>query len=233
MPKYIIFNMIMSDGTGDFSHFVDVIEALKASQHFFDIEFWPIVLFEQGGTEKNKARVQGQLSDLGYGEVALFGDEDAHIAFILNTAIQAQIKAVDQIIVISSEGPLVDLYAPYFRKNIPIKLIGEHENTLTAPDNTRGALVTYASLGLSPGTAGIKIKAIAAISPKAAWRILSKENPEFLKRLLNDSGCSNLNIFSKYHMIVPAYFNTENDFWIFFTQSKSMQKTPAKRTSTK
>ena len=72
MPSYLIANTIHHDGTGDFSHFVDIITYLTTSPVFADIKFIPIVHFERGGNDypsgskENERRIEIKMIRLMY-----------------------------------------------------------------------------------------------------------------------------------------------------------------------
>ncbi|MDX2346922.1 MAG: hypothetical protein QNK11_08650 [Legionella sp.] len=203
----------MADGLGDFSHFVDIVEALQSNPRFSKVEFIPIILFDSDGKPANKARVIDELISMGYPN-AIFGDIYDHREFIANETVQQQIQSFDQAIVISCDlDELLNIYAPYFKLDIPIKLIAEHEGMLYVPVNTpKHAQITEAPLGLASGNSGIKIKPTAHMEPEAAWQIIVEAHPEFSKQLLESTHSDNFEMLQNNHIIIPAYFNNNADF---------------------
>lgn len=218
MPKYAIFNTVVSDGMGDFSHFLDVVQALRANPHFKDVEFVPVVCFQNGGKKANEARVREKLDALGWPYV--FGSEDDHAKFCLEEDTQHLLHDADQAIVISSDQErLLELYAPYMKAGIPIKLIAEHEGSLLVPEDvmktTPKEQVVHAPFGLSARCSGIKIATVPSVPAEEAWHVLETHNPEFAARLLQSSDSADFESFQQGNVIVPAYFNNDLDFTLF------------------
>ncbi|MDX2346022.1 MAG: hypothetical protein QNK11_04040, partial [Legionella sp.] len=219
MHKYGIFNTVWNDGLGDFTHFVEILQALKSNPYFQGVEFLPIIYFDERGKPANKKIVSDTLVKMGYAD-ALFGIQADHEVFSSNVQIQEQIKALDQVIVISCDlGDLLVLYGAYLKKEIPIKLIAEHEAEIFFPKFIiQDAFITEASLGLSHHASGIKVKPLDPMQPKKAWGIIENAHPNFSKKLLESTDSDSFDSFFKQNIIVPAYFNKDADFRIFLNR---------------
>lgn len=206
MPKYVIFNTIHSDGIGDFSHFEDIMRALLANPKFRNVEFIPIIHFQDGGKESNYRRIGEKLKALNI--PYYYGKYEDHVNFSNDKTLQKKLSEADQVISISLDN-ISDLYKPYLKKDIPFKGIGEHEAL------TDSNLPHTHSLGLRPGLQGIKIANITPIQPKAAWKIIAENDYEFSEQLLKTFESENMEAFIDNNLIIPAYFNKDNNFISF------------------
>ena len=207
-----MYNGVCSDGIGDFSHFEDILKALLNNPQFSNVQFIAIVYFNAKGKKSNYDLIQHKLDELGI--KTYFGTDPEHLAFITDTELQHHLSEADQVIMISSPSGFV-IYEPYFKKNIPIKFIGEHET----PDPFRGLdrkylprTITLRSMGLSREHYGLKTKDILAPTSEDAWEIIQHHSPEFATRLLDCTNSPDFQKFCTQNMILPAYFNKCRDF---------------------
>lgn len=216
MPKYVVLTTINFDGTGDFSHFEDIMKALLDNPVFSEVEFIPIVHFMRYSIPKRMALYPIILEKMNL----LFKDRnipfyygifDEHQVFKTDTVLQKRLGKADQVIVISFGEDLVYPYKPYFKNGIPIKFIGEHELRC-------GAQLKYDNLLLRPmGLStnqfnGIKIADGTEQEAPVAWEIVTKHDPQFAAKLLASTHSTDSNQFMLKNELVPAYFNREWDF---------------------
>ena len=213
--RHIIFNTICPDGMGDFSHFEDIMKVLLAKPRFSKIEFIAIVTFKDRddltcSSDLNESiylNVRERLYSLGIR--FYYGRYTDHINYSNHHDVQDLLSEADQVVTISYGDITENLYAPYFKKGIPIKYIGEHESIQKQPGRISR------SLGLSEGCFGIKIQDIGRIKPKEAYEIIAKNNPEFFSQLLSCTNSDNFDDFISGNIVVPAYFNKPDDFAVF------------------
>ncbi|MDA9272126.1 hypothetical protein N9Q05_01920 [bacterium] len=210
MPKYVVFNTVNYDGVGDFSHFKEIMLALLANPMFKDVEFTAIVAINCSRTRARYDSIHDELKSLGI--QFYYGDIDEHIEILSKDKdLQKELQQADQAIIISFDD-ISSLYEPYFKKNIPIKLIGEHECVIAGVAFRDFPLNQNHSLGLKKGFEGIKIKNNPHLSPQEAWNIIETHHPEFSAQLLNHTGSNDFESFYEKNMLVPAYSNTPHDF---------------------
>jgi hypothetical protein len=220
MPKYVIFNTINSDGIGDFSHMEDIVNALLSNPRYSDVEFIPIVCFIEHGLDSNYERIHAKMR--AFNIPFFYGKNNDHVNFSATEALQTLLSTADQALIISFDA-IFTLYEPYLKQGIPIKYIGEHENTETPAfldsllNNGRDWITHYKArqLGLSPQCHGIKIQSIPHMTSDAAWHIIAEHAPKFLRQLLICSHSSDIKTLSDTHEIIPAYFNRGYDFLSF------------------
>lgn len=216
MPNYLILNTINFDGTGDFSHFEDIITALLDNPVFSEVEFIPVVHFIQYDMPRRMAcypiifeKMNRLFNDRNI--PFYYGARGAHDIFKTDMALQKKLSEADQVIVISFGEDLVDLYKPYFKNDIPIKFIGEHE----VPFGIRFQYdnLFLRSMGISTNQYyGIKIGDIAEQDTSIVWEIVKKHDPEYIRKLLAYTHSSNSDEFMFKHEVIPAYFNKSWDF---------------------
>ncbi|MBA2650736.1 MAG: hypothetical protein H0U73_00490 [Tatlockia sp.] len=199
MSTYIIFNTINFDGVGDYSHFEDILNALRINPKFCDVNFIPFVLFHERGKESNYLFIGEKLNALGI--PFYYGNVEDHARFSLDEKVQRQLREADQVLVISYEDCLVSTYKQYIKKNIPFKYIGEHEILLADPNEIKENGLNR-SLGLSAGTQGIKIRNIPPIEPLISWEIIQAKDPEFAAKTLTLTSCKDFQQFSAHNVRV-------------------------------
>ncbi len=199
MPRYVVFCNVHHDGVGDFSHFEDIMIALLANPAFNDVEFIPIVYFDDAGKESNYVRIGEKMKS--FGIPFFYGKTSEHAHFSSDEVVQKLLNEADQAIIISY-GKVPNFYKPFLKKDIPVKFIYEHENW---GNGTR-------SLGLSRSCYGIKIKDVPQIQPLEAWSIIEKNDPEFAAQLLKCTHSPDFKTFNNTHIVIPAYFNNDWSF---------------------
>lgn len=213
--RFILFNTICADGTGDFSHFEDIMQALLGNPRFSEVEFIAIVTYHDRDkwtypAELNEAiylKIGERLKSLGI--PFIYGRYSDHQNYSSDPGVQDLVSKAHQAITISYGDITENLYKPYFKKDIPIKYIGEHEAIINEPDRiTR-------SLGLSKGCYGIKLKEVERIKPEEAWQIIAENSPDFLSQLLISTNSNDFKTFIDNYILVPAYFNKPDVFAVF------------------
>jgi len=240
MPKYAVLNTVVGDGMGDFTHFLDIMQALRSNPLYKDVEFVPVVSFQtrssiitpnkvkrEENTQIGKVRVQKSLDTLGYPYI-LGIDSEEHEELASSEEAKNLLHDADQVIVISSDQDrLLDLYCPLMKAGIPIKLIAEHEAAIGVSDNietiTPEECIIDASLGLAPISSGIKVSEVPELSATAAWQVIKENNPEFVEQVLTSSHSESVEAFQSNHVIAPAYFNKNEDFITFLHRLGVMQ----------
>ncbi|MBA3536851.1 MAG: hypothetical protein H0T84_09610 [Tatlockia sp.] len=209
MSTYIIFNTINFDGVGDYSHFEDIVNALRTNPKFCDVKLIAFVLFHERGKESNYLFIGKKLKALDI--PFYYGNAEDHERFSLDEEVQKHLREADQVLVISYEDCLVSTYKPYIKNNIPFKYIGEHEILLADPNEIKENGLNR-SLGLSAGKQGIKICTVPQIESINSWEIIQAKDPEFAAKTLTSTNCKDFKQFTHQNVIIPAYFNLNWDF---------------------
>lgn len=206
MPTYVLFNTIHDDGTGDFTHFEEIMKALLANPRFSGVEFIPIVSFAPSGKDSNYLSIKDKMEALGI--PFYYGKNEDHQGFIADATLQSRLAEAEQIISISMDN-ISPLYMPYFKKDILIKGIGEHEGLVdSALKNTHG-------LGLANGRQGIKINDCKLMEAHTALSIISENDHAFSEKLLKNTSSPDFNLFISKNSVIPAYFNQDMQFMSF------------------
>lgn len=205
MKKVLVFNSIFSDGVGDFTHFEDIMKVLLTNPQFKNVEFIPIVKFVDGGKEANYKRIHEKLKMLGI--PFLYGKTHEHEEFSKNQDVQQLVGDADQALSISSDQNSVTAhYANFFKKNMPIKYVGEHEKGGNIPHYS-DTLTLERNLGLGKDCYGIKITEVPHLSRSEAWSIIENNDPVFASELLACTHTDNFQKFSEQNTLIPAYYN--------------------------
>lgn len=202
MPKYAIYNTICSDGVGDFTHFEDIIKALRANPRFKTVEFIAVV------TNRNELAYFDILEKLKSLSITYFYGRNAYgfDDYITNSdkTRETLLSDVDQTICISY-GDNHRSWHPYLKQDAPLKFIGEHESIGYAGTTNR-------SLGLSPGCFGIKIQPHIPMSQNSAWETIVEHDSTFATQLLTHTDSADFDMFQKKYVLIPAYFNEKDVF---------------------
>jgi hypothetical protein len=217
MPKRkcVVYNTVLGDGLGDFTHFEDTMRALRANPKFQDIEFVAFVEFRDRpnlSKEQNDAvysNIRRRLDALGV--QSFYGRPEEHQAYAKQEDVQQIFREAEQTISISNdEIRRRSGYAP-LDANLPNKYIAEHEkknpsyypNTLDRP------------LGLSEGCYGLKLEDPPQTAPATAGQIIMENDPVFANQLLASTAATNFQEFNSNNHFIPAYFNKQEDFDMF------------------
>jgi len=218
MPNYIVFNTVNFDGIGDFIHFKDIMLALLANPVFKEVVFTAIVAVDSRCTAAHYQRIREELESLGvpfhYGNIREHRD-----TLSKDIDLQKKLQTADQAIIISFDG-IFRFYKSYFKTNTPIKLIGEHECNLAGPEVTHFPLCKEHSLGLGEKRIGLKVKNHARLAPSEAWRVIEATDPHVSSALLKHANEDGFEAFFEHNVLVPAYFNNPNDFFMFVSVFK-------------
>ncbi len=228
MPIYVILNTVKSDGVGDFSHFEDIINAINVNKVFDDVEFLLLVLFQENEKRPFNGRLYRNLLERTkkLGHQYVFGTEQEHLNLIasFNNAheIYCNLNISSQVIIISYDK-LFDLYEPYFKKDVVIKYISEHDAIInrqksliypvTNSKYQREFLIR--GMGLSLNANGIKVKNIPAVTFDEAVSIIQENDPDLLDFMVNCTQAADLDELLRDNIIIPAYFNYDYKFAYF------------------
>lgn len=233
MSLYIILNTVKADGVGDFSHFEEIMTALNSNPRFRDVDFLLMVLFQ---TNLHRRKFDSLYMSLlkrvkSLGCPFVFGSLDQHKQLFLqkinNSGLYSQdgidndliqeissvdfrnfgdlLKSAEQVIIISYDK-LFELYAPYFKENVPVKFIAEHD----AEINTSGAKFAnnfrLRPLGLHPSSYGIKIQKADDLNKSDSINAIKDYAADFFKHM----ECLGLDFINS--IVIPAYFNYDYRF---------------------
>lgn len=230
MPKYVILNTIKYGSVGDFSHFEDIVNAIKNNQKFKNVELLLLVLLEttESGFYDELAykNFSDRISALGCKSV--FGTLSSHrekITELNKDSDEYHILTTASQVLIISYDKLFDLYEPFFNKSAKIKYISEHDSeinkskTLNYPNvnkkHSREFLIR--GMGLSQYCNGIKVSNLPDLSKEEAKNIIIKSNPELFNSMVKASAAKDLDELLSDNIIIPAYFNYNHVFANFIS----------------
>lgn len=233
MAKTLLLNYIVSDGVGDYYHFQDIKNALsnnpkiKGNETLFSI----ICIEAENSNDKKYIQIQNKLNHLN--SEYFFNYRDNIHDYLQLPETQKLLGEIDQVIFISADlhDWLAQRVQPYLKKGIPIKYIFEHEIT-TLPDRSPFALkkvtesfwssffpntsanndmehpILMRSLGLSPGTYGLKLDSPPVLNPSDAWNVITQNDKVFADNLLACGQSSSFEEFLKNHELLSVYANS-------------------------
>jgi hypothetical protein len=228
MAKVILLNKIMSDGIGDFSHFLDIYLFLRNHPKTSDFELIPVICCDRDPVKTHvESRFKKILSKIKSNDIPLYfyGDEEAYNGNLSENAslIRCFSEAV-QIINISypTVGTFEKLLS-YVNPKASLKSIGEHEYYFS-PDGWLSR-----SLGLGSDCYGIKSKPIEPLEPADAFAVIAKNDSLFTQALLSSTDSDTFFSFQKKNIFTSAYFQhtSSADFKLFlllFAVNQSLPK---------
>ncbi|CAM2972260.1 hypothetical protein [Legionella worsleiensis] len=228
MPKVILMNEIMTDGIGDFSHFLDIYLFLREHHATCQFELIPVICFDRDPVKPNAERQFNKiLSIIKSNNIPLYfyGDKEAYDKDISkNTAlIQCFTEAVQ---IINISYPAVGFFTKllsYVHPKARLKSIGEHEFDFS-PQGWMSR-----SLGLGSNSYGIKCKQIERLEPADAFSVIAHYNPLFTNMLLKVTGSDSFFSFQENNILTSAYFQPERTtdlklFLLLFSVNQSLPK---------
>lgn len=179
-------NKIMSDGSGDFSHFLDIYLFLRAHPKTRNFELIPVICCDKDPVKTQvESRFKKILSKIESNNIPLYfyGDEEAYDNDLSkNKSLIRCFSEAVQIINISypAIGTFKKLLS-YTNPKARLKSIGEHEYSIAS----QGWISR--SLGLGPNSYGIKCKQIEPLLPADAFAVMEKNDPLFTQALLKST----------------------------------------------
>jgi len=210
MATYILYSAIWHDGTGDCTHFEEIVKKLKADPRFNDVDFAGIVWFDSAGTQENYEKIQCRLQNLPI--PCFLGKNDYHHAMASNPdpALKDYLSRADQVLVISW-GAFFP-YSNLLKSGVPIKAINEHERTEGLnPDWTTYVMGLNTRQSPQYTMCGIKISQYPHISVTEAWNIITQENPEIASQLLGCTQTENIDQLLNKCLLSHGYYNKPSD----------------------
>ena len=211
-----LFITVLNDGVGDFSHFVDIYNAIIKSPDLKAIEFVPVVCLE-GNDEAKLKKINATLTSL---NIPLFFSgfkQSFETHFQSNQDLINSLNKTAQVIFISADS-LYSKYKIYINPNALLKTINEHEGhvILDVPNSKK------CSLGLGEDCFGIKIGDYDSLTLNEATlneagSIIKANDPKFYNDLLQQSLTTDFTDFNKKNELIPAYFNSVEGFYKFLT----------------
>lgn len=225
MPNYVILNTVKTDGVGDFSHFEDIVKAIKANSKFADVELFLLVLFEENAERFSNCPLYTDLlirtHNLGCHYV--FGTLNEHEAAVcINVYLRHQLQQASQVLIVSYDK-LFEFYEPYFKQSAVIKYISEHDGLM----NQQKSIVyprdkvkyprelLMRGMGLSSNCYGVKIKDIPNLTFNMAVETIQNSDPNLFSNMINCAGAKDLEELLKDNIIIPAYFSCDYKFAYF------------------
>src|SRR5579862_1968674 len=216
-PRVILLNHVNYDGTGDFSHLIDIYQEFKNNPIYQDYEFYPVIACDLGQFKKVAGRLKELEVNKKIGKYYFYKDRE----FKVSDELKNELQQAEQVMLIS-HSQFYDLEdcQQYLPTQVVYKYIGEHEvREVEVPEKFENH-----SLGLSEGHQGIKLKRdVQHYSPQAALGIIKQENPEYVSALLQHTQTTDINTFTEDHPLIPAYFNQRQPF-IRFLRVLGMQE---------
>lgn len=210
MKKWHLFNTVLTDGQGDFSHFVDICMALKNDPGLHDVQLIPVIGIDGYDLDKLQ-RIKNKLMSLNSTEHYCF------FTFLtsFNTyhPLALSLKESEQVLFISADAlyPVCQFYIP---PGALIKIINEHEGErfFKIPNSNKYPL------GLGEKCYGIKISELPKRTLDEAGAIIREYDPHFYNRLLKQTNANSFQELYDKNLVIPAYFNKfYNGFAKFLT----------------
>lgn len=204
----ILFNCIDEDGIGDFSHFEDIVKALREIPRFHQQKFIAFVGFDPNGKKENYDRIKDRLSHLDiefyYGTYDELDQQFADLSAIITPKLEQASQAI--VISFNSRKSSTFTCCSVWMRNLdtPPKFLGEHEaNSLRYDGNYLSR-----SLGLSEHCYGLKIKNVPShLAPEDAWETIQHADSAFFEQLLTQTHSTDVHEFVDNNILFPAYFN--------------------------
>ncbi|MGQ3892191.1 hypothetical protein [Legionella sp. CNM-4043-24] len=205
MPKVILMNEIMSDGIGDFSHFLDIYLFLRDHPETRNFELIPVICCDRDPVKTNvESRFNKILNKINSYNIPLYfyGDKEAYNNDLSKniSLIQCFTEAVQ---IINISYPAIGVFKKllsYANPKARLKSIGEHEYNF-APEGWISR-----SLGLGPYSYGIKCKQIEPLEPADAFAVIENYNPLFTQALLKFTSSDTFFSFQENNIFTSAYF---------------------------
>lgn len=208
MVEIIFWTGVNRDGTGDFTHCIDLFlatrdhEALKGQYNFtLVIEVGDRYELLDESWKKHYARFKQKLSTLNLPEDRCYFGTSEELTRLLNTEeFKARCQSVQQHITLSNPTGL--LVKKYIAPDATVKYIGEHESGIV----DFGEQVLLRGMGLAPRKYGIKIATVPDVSRETALSTLQQHAPEFWNALTTSTHSKDSAELMEKNLLVPAYF---------------------------
>lgn len=230
MKIIILHNRILSDGIGDFSHFVDIYLYLIRHLNRDIFQLIPVICCVtdnyQSDQENRFNRFHRKLQELkipfyfyanSLAFTRVFMEDPLLIQYVAQASLILNISAVP-------DRELIQLVRHASPKT-PLTYLGEHES----PYNCLGWL--YRSMGLSPNCYGLKIDSKIKVSPDTAFKKIIVENNVFAKILNQLTRNASITELKQNNLLALAYFQAGamTDFNLFLLLLAVNSKIPANK----
>lgn len=230
MPKVILMNVIMSDGIGDFSHFLDIYLFLRDHPKTCNFELIPVICCDSDPAKTHvESRFNRILSKINSNNIPLYfyGDKEAYNNDLSKN--KSLIRCFSEAVqIINVSYPAIGIFRKllkYANPKASLKSIGEHEFSF-APHGWISR-----SLGLGPSSYGIKCKQIEPLEPADAFAVIEKNDPLFTQALLIFTGSDTFVSFQENNIFTSAYFQSTRsaDFKLFLLLFAVNQSLPGNK----
>ena len=228
MPHVVFLNHVNNDGTGDYSHAVDVINAIKKLPEMKDCTFSTVI----SCGKDQAARIRARLGEIESDDNAVFFgvDSDPENKLYEKPEVIASLEKADQVFIISFALNDMPEYDKHFKPQAPKKFIGEHESSNDAFDSLANFKWQDCSMGFGINAhkqtrSGIKLTQTRKQSPKSALESIEKEDKSgFVAALLENTNSATIDDFCSSNHLIPAYFNTRglDKFFLFLASNPEL-----------
>lgn len=200
MPQILLLTDVC-DGMGDFSHLVDVYQALASNPKFTAYEFTLIVSVSRQGNDTRYLAMESKLKSLGV-RYLLDDEKQLRARTKQDKILQQTIRAAEQILCVSAVNYTYSIIGEYINPKVPIKILGEHEIKFFM-GNMYNNLIR--NMGLSQHSYGIKIKEVAPTTSDAAFATVREHDNAFATALLQHTQSADFAEFQAKHLFFPVY----------------------------
>jgi hypothetical protein len=212
-----LFVTVNNDGLGDFSHFVDIYNAIRKDRSLRHIQYIPVV-YVRGENQVKYVTIQKKLRSMSIPFYYLFGNfpetnDSLQKKIYTKHGFLHSLQKTDQIILISFDDGIFSVCRPYINSKAIIKTINEHEGCKMLKDFFH----LRRGLGLEKGGYGIKIADITPLSLPQAGELIERNDMRFYSDLMHHTNATDFLDFCEKNVCIPAYFNDSDVFFRFLS----------------